>query len=207
MDKVKKPLSLKPKLIIAISVILVIGVILALFGEQIFMLSLIFIGGTIDNYQHRWDYNVDFDSCETEIRTVAEYLVKNPFKLQYGENGFIWYSVTDDYELSFYCTSGDDYKDAKPELECPAEITAAIKKISEAFHEDAPLDYITVRNGSVSFASVGDSTRYGLVYSPHKKPTEPYATSAKDSKVYVKKICDGWYHVRSHDGIEHQLSM
>lgn len=207
MEKTKKPLSLKAKLIIAISVILVIGVILALFGKQLFILSAVLIGGAIDNYEHRWDYNVNFENCEAELQTVAEYLVKNPFDVLYDKEGYIWYNITDDYELYFGFTADSNSADAEPEINCPEKITAAIKKISEAFNKGAPLDHITVRNGVVSFASTRDTTQYGLVYSPHKKPTEPYATRAKDSKVYVKKICEGWYHVRSRDGVERQLSM
>ena len=138
-------------------------------------------------------------SIWSEVASYEEYaddfnVVKNYIAAEFPNE-------TDKY-LSVSVTSGQGRRLFDPDtdeyLQVPDDVLSSLEVIDkEAFpSKDANFNTIRIYKDRISFGIENGS--YELVYSPEQKPT--WLNSPENTKVFVKKIGDGWYHVARNPG-------
>lgn len=138
-------------------------------------------------YVDRWAWAVEYKDYASEFNTVKDYVMEN-----YASEEEKWVSV------SFPLNSPKDFitlydPDTKEYAELPEDVKAALETIAdEAFSSDAHLHTIRICSDRIDFCT---QVPYALVYSPDEKPTWMYNYN-NPTDIRVKKIGDGWYHVR-----------
>lgn len=158
----------------------------AIFAVLLMVFAAIFTAKLmIVHYNHFWKYSADYKNFADDFN-----LVKNYVTAEFPDESDKWLSVSN--------RGSEGITLFDPELESylvlPDDVAASLASIrSGAFPDkDSNFDTIRINEGRISFCI--SSGEYALVYSPDKKPMW-VNSSSEDTKVKVKAIQDGWYHV------------
>ena len=139
----------------------------------------------IVDYNHFWKYSADYKNFANDFD-----LVKNYIATEFLGESDKWLSVSSDGDGG--CTLFDPGTESY--LVLPSDVASSLASIcNSAFPDkDSNFDTIRIHKNRISFCiSCGE---YALVYSPDNKPSWVNSPS-ENSKVNVKSIQDGWYHV------------
>jgi hypothetical protein len=137
-------------------------------------------------YNHFWKYSADYVDFANEFNLVKNYIAEEfPNEtdklLTVSNNGRESVSLFD--------------PETKTYLVLPAEISASLKTIRNNAFPDKDSNFDTIRIQDERIAFCISNGEYALVFSPEKKPT--WVNSPNEvSRVKLKAIQDGWYHVR-----------
>ena len=137
------------------------------------------------DYNHFWKYSADYKNFASEFD-----LVKNYITTAFPSESDKWLSVTNDGD------GGATLFDAETEsyLVLPDDVVSSLTAIrNSAFPDkDSNFDTIKIHENRISFCI--SNGEYALVYSPNQKPYWVNSPN-ENSKMKVKSIGDGWYHV------------
>ena len=140
-------------------------------------------------YVSIWSESASYEEYAKDFNVVKNYIAAE------------FPNETDKY-LAVSVASGQGIRLFDPDvgkyLQVPEDVLLSLEIIDkEAFpSKDANFDIIRIYKGRISFGIENGS--YELVYSPEEKPS--WLNSPKDTKVFVKKIGNGWYHVARNPG-------
>lgn len=150
-------------------------IVVAIFGIKLMIV----------NYNHFWKYSADYENFANDFD-----LVKNYITAVFPNESDKWLSVSNDGngEVTLFDPETKSY------LILPSDVVSSLTSIrNNAFPDkDSSFDTIRIHENRISFCI--SSGEYALVYSPDQKPTWVNSPS-ENSKVTVKSIQDGWYHV------------
>ena len=134
---------------------------------------------------HFWKYSADYDKFANEFNVVKDYIAS---EFPAEEDKWLSLSKNNIGEITLYDPDTGNY------LVIPENIVSALSSLrNNAFPDkDSNLDTIRIQDERISFCI--SSGEYALVYSPNAKPKWVNSPN-EDSKVKVKTIQDGWYHV------------
>ena len=162
----------------------IVGIVVVSLFVAYFLSRWILFG--IFSHANTWKWTAEYEEYASEFNTVKDYVLEN-----YASEEGRELDVTS--LLSAHGRTLYD-RDTKEYAELPEPIQAALDTVDEnAFPDkDSELDKICVRGERVDFCiSYGT---YHLVYSPDEKPTW-FRSPDDETKIRVKRIKDGWYHV------------
>lgn len=138
------------------------------------------------SHTNTWKWVAEYEDYASEFNTVKDYVLENYASEE--ERVLDVTTLLNEHGRTLYDRDTEEY------AELPEPIQAALDAVDEnAFPDkDSDLDKICVRGGRVDFCI--SSGTYRLVYSPDEKPTW-FRSSDDETKIRVKRIKDGWYHV------------
>lgn len=139
----------------------------------------------IVDYNHFWKYSADYENFANDFDLVKNYIIA-----MFPDESDKWLSVSKDRngEIALF----------DPETEScvilPNDVVSSLTSIhNNAFPDkDSIFDTIRIHENRISFCI--SNGEYALVYSPDQKPSWVNSPS-ENSRVKVKSIQDGWYHV------------
>ena len=162
------------KNIIWILTMLMIGVI-AIFGIELMIVG----------YNHFWKYSADYENFANDFDLVKNYITE-----AFPDKSDKWLSVSNDGngEVRLFDPETKSY------LILPSDVVSSLTSIrNNAFPDkDSVFSTIRIHENRISFCI--SNGKYALVYSPDQKPSWVNSPS-ENSKVKVKSIQGGWYHV------------
>lgn len=139
----------------------------------------------LGEYRSAWSFSAKYEQYADEFNLVKDYIAD-----KYPDEDDKWVSLSYNAEKGTRIFDPDimDY------LTLPDDVASALDTIyKNGFpRQNFGLDVIRIHKEIISFR--GEQGRYALVFSPDKKPTWIHPPH-KRSRVEVKKIEDGWYHV------------
>ncbi len=122
------------------------------------------------------EYSADFEK------------VKNLLVAQYPDvNGKCLSVVSKNGSMTFYDSDTCEY------LVLPEDMSASVKVCTYDAFPEKSCDTVRIDGKRISFCLINGA--YSLVYSPEEKPTWIHGQEEDDS-VNVKRLGNGWYHVR-----------
>ncbi len=139
------------------------------------------------HYTSMWACAADFEEYGDDFDTVKDY-----FAEQYPDEYGKWF-------MESYDSGNDQHRiydpDTKKYLQLPDDVQASLETVCRyGFpNKDSSLDTIWIYGDRISFRI--SNNRYELVYSPNERPSY-LGFPDEDEDIKVKKIGDGWYHVR-----------
>lgn len=137
-------------------------------------------------YYGAWDLAIDnFDEYKEDFEAVEKFC-ENFFILNSEREKDIISVLKTDGEYRLYCN--EEY------LELPEEIEDSLKTVAEAFKTtDSYLELIRYYDTGIYFDEW--TFHYAVVFSFDGSKPKFYHTNDTESKLYVKKIDDHWYHI------------
>lgn len=137
------------------------------------------------DYNHTWKYSADYENFANDFDLVKNYIIT-----EFPGESDKWLSVSNNGSkgIMLFDPNTENY------LVLPEDVASSLASIrNNAFpNKDSDFDTIRIQKERISFCI--SNGEYALVYSPGKKPMWVNSPS-EDSKVKVKAIQDGWYHV------------
>lgn len=139
----------------------------------------------IIDHNHFWKYSADYKEFADDFNLVKNYITS---EFPNEEDKCLYVSNNGSDEITLFDPRAENY------LVLSEKIASSLTSLySSAFPDkDSNFDTIRIQGERISFCI--SSGEYALVYSPNKKPTW-VNSPIENSKVKVKPIQDGWYHV------------
>ncbi len=139
----------------------------------------------IVDYNHTWKYSADYENYANDFDLVKNYIIAT-----FPNESDKWLSVSNDENGKAALFDPE----TKSYLILPGDVASSLTSIHNNAYpdKDSNFDTIRIHKNRVSFCISGGE--YALVYSPDQKPLWVNSQS-ENSKVKVKSIEDGWYHV------------
>ena len=166
-------ISMKKRILWILTMLLI--VFIAIFGIK-FM---------IVNYNHFWKYSADYKNFDDDFETVKNYVAS-----AFPNESDKWLSVSNNEkkEVRLFDPESERY------LKLPSDVVSSLSSIRNNAFPDKDSNFTTIRIHENRISFCISNGEYALVYSPNQKPSWVNSPS-ENSKVKVKSIQDGWYHV------------
>ena len=167
---------MKKRILCISATLLALSIIIAvIFGVQLMTVG----------YNHVWKYSADYQNFANDFNVV-----KNFVAAEFPNESDIWLSISNngDGDIKIYDPEAKNY------IILPSNVASSLASIYyNAFPDkDSNFDTIRIHGNRISFCI--SSGEYALVYSPDTKPSW-VNSPGENSKVKIKSIQDGWYHV------------